>query len=63
MTTKACLMALALTCAPALALAEDCNHGKIGQQAMSCAAGTTHDARTKRCLPATIRDAHGFVIA
>lgn len=53
MKTKTTLAALALTLAPALALAEGCNYGKIEQQAMSCAAGTSYDASTKTCVPTT----------
>ena len=53
MTTKTLVVALALTLAPTLALAEGCNYGKLEQQAMSCAAGTTYDAGTKTCLPTT----------
>lgn len=53
MTTKTLAVALALTLAPALALAEGCNYGKMQKQAMSCAAGTTYDAGTNSCLPTT----------
>lgn len=53
MTTKTLAVALALTLAPAFALAEGCNYGKAQQQAMSCAAGTTYDAGTNSCLPTT----------
>lgn len=53
MKTKTCLVALALTLAPALALAQGCNYGKIEQQAMSCAAGTTYDTNTNSCVPTT----------
>jgi len=53
MTTKTLAVALALTLAPTLALAQGCNYGKTEQQAMSCAAGTTYDASTKTCLPTT----------
>lgn len=52
MKTKTVLMALALTLAPALAVAEGCSFGKH-QQAMSCAAGTTYDADTNSCVPTT----------
>lgn len=53
MTTKTILTALALTLAPALALAEGCNYGKTDQQAMSCAAGTTYDAASNTCVATT----------
>lgn len=52
MTTKTCLVALALTLAPALAFAEGCNYGKE-KQAMSCAAGSTYDAGTNTCVATT----------
>lgn len=50
MTTKTFAVALALTLAPALSYAEGCNYSK---QAMSCAAGSTYDADSKSCVPAT----------
>lgn len=53
MKTKTVLVALALTLAPALALAEGCNYGKHEQQAMSCAAGTTFDAASNTCVATT----------
>jgi len=53
MTIKTSLVALALTLAPALAMAEGCNYGKLEQQAMSCAAGSIYDASSKSCLPTT----------
>lgn len=53
MTTKTCILALALTLAPALGFAEGCNYGKKEQQAMSCAAGTTYDAGSNSCVATT----------
>ena len=50
MKIKTLVIALALTTAPALALAEGCNYSKQ-KQAMSCAAGTTYDTATNTCLP------------
>lgn len=50
MKIKTLVVALALTTAPALALAEGCNYGKQ-KQAMSCSAGTAYDSATDSCLP------------
>jgi hypothetical protein len=43
-------IALVLTLAPTLSMAEGCNYGK-STQAMSCAAGSSYDADAKACLP------------
>jgi hypothetical protein len=52
MTLKTTLVALALTLAPGLALAEGCPHDDSYQDAaISCAQGTTLDAATGKCLP------------
>jgi len=53
MKTKTVLVTLALTLAPTLGLAEGCNYGKIEQQAMSCAPGTTYDAASNSCVTTT----------
>ena len=50
MTPKTLAVALALTLAPTLCLAEGCAYGKHEQQAMSCAAGSTYDAVTHSCV-------------
>lgn len=50
MKIKSLVVALALTTAPALAVAEGCAHGKQ-KQAMSCADGTAYDVGTHSCLP------------
>lgn len=52
MKTKTLAVALALTLAPALAVAEGCNYGKQ-KQAMSCAPGSAFDANTNSCVVTT----------
>lgn len=49
MTIKTLTMALCLTLAPALAVAEGCNYGKH-QQAQSCAEGSQYDTETGTCV-------------
>lgn len=51
MKFKTLAVALALTIAPTLSMAE-CNWGK-DHQAMSCATGTSFDAETGKCVPVT----------
>lgn len=50
MKIKTLTVALCLTLAPALAMAQGCNYGKH-QQAMSCAEGSVFDAETRTCVP------------
>ena len=50
MKIKTLAIALALTAAPALAIAEGCSHKKQ-EQAMSCATGTVYDSTTHSCMP------------
>lgn len=52
MKTKTLIAALALTLAPALAVAQGCSYSKQ-QQAMSCADGTTYDRDSNTCVPTT----------
>ncbi len=51
MTLKTTLVALALTIAPSLALAQGCPHDQIRDASISCAQGTVLDAATGKCLP------------
>ena len=53
MKTKTLAVALALTLAPTLGFAAGCNYGKVEQQAMSCAPGTTFAAATNTCVTTT----------
>ena len=48
MKLRIACIALAMTLAPALAVAQACDHAK---QAQSCATGTTFDAATGTCVP------------
>lgn len=50
MKIKTALAALALTLAPALALAEGCRNDTMKQQASSCVEGAVWDAQKGQCV-------------
>jgi hypothetical protein len=50
MPFKTILVALALSLAPALALAEGCHHATMQQEAASCAEGAVWDVEKGQCV-------------